>query len=322
MFEYKLKERVTIHKNQSALVPIIQTEIAAEKVSLWNESSGTPRPLRGLWVTNSSPLTLDGGSFSVLEDETFAGEGLLEPVKPGEKRLLSYAIDLGVVVDRKLESEQERVTRVRIARGVMTQTRELREKRTYTVRNEDTTPRSVVIEHPMRPEWKLAAQGAKPEEASAGHYRFRLNVEPKKRATFTVNETRPLETQYTLTNLNDDQIALFLRQRTINPEVEQELRRILEQKSRVAALEAEAERRKEETGQIFDDQQRLRENLKSLKGSVEERALTQRYTQQLAEQETHLQTLRREMAELEVKSQKARAELDAMLQQVLLDVNL
>lgn len=34
LFEYKLKERVTIRKNQSALVPILQTDIAAEKVSL------------------------------------------------------------------------------------------------------------------------------------------------------------------------------------------------------------------------------------------------------------------------------------------------
>jgi len=33
LFEYKLKDRVTLKKNQSALVPIAQTEIDAEKVS-------------------------------------------------------------------------------------------------------------------------------------------------------------------------------------------------------------------------------------------------------------------------------------------------
>src|SRR6266481_6212944 len=36
LFEYKLKDRVTLKKNQSALVPIAQTEIEAEKVSLWS----------------------------------------------------------------------------------------------------------------------------------------------------------------------------------------------------------------------------------------------------------------------------------------------
>src|SRR6185312_6184174 len=112
LFEYKLKDRVTIHKNESALVPIVQVHIAAEKVSLWNNSLGSQRPLRALWLTNSSPLTLDGGSFTVLEDEAFAGEGLTDPIKPGEKRLVSYAADLGVRVDAKSESRPQRVTRV------------------------------------------------------------------------------------------------------------------------------------------------------------------------------------------------------------------
>ncbi|HKV28783.1 MAG TPA: carboxypeptidase regulatory-like domain-containing protein, partial [Candidatus Acidoferrales bacterium] len=91
LFEYKLKDRVTIHKNESALVPIVQVHIGAEKVSLWNNSLNSQRPLRALWMTNSSPLTLDGGSFTVLEDEAFAGEGLTDSIKPGEKRLVSYA---------------------------------------------------------------------------------------------------------------------------------------------------------------------------------------------------------------------------------------
>jgi len=322
LFEYKLKERVTIRKNQSALVPIIQTDIAGEKVSLWNQASSTPRPLRALWLTNSSLLTLDGGSFSVLEDETFAGEGLLEPIKPGEKRLLSYAADLGVLVDTKLESDQQRVTRVRIVRGVMIHSSELRERKTYTVRNEDTTPRSVVIEHLARPEWKLAADGPKPEEISAGLYRFRLTVEPKKTATLVVREARPLETRYALGNLTDDQIALFLRERTVNPDVEQALRRIVAQKNEVARFQMQIEQRQKEISRIFEDQQRLRENMKALKGSAEEKALTQRYTQQLADQETRLETLRREMADLEGKRQQAQAALDAMIQEVALDVNL
>src|SRR5438132_5086431 len=97
LFEYKLKEHVTIRKNQSALVPILQTDIAAEKVSLWSELLGVARPLRALWVNNASSMTLDGGSFSVLDSNTFAGEGLMEAIKPGERRLLSYATDVGLL---------------------------------------------------------------------------------------------------------------------------------------------------------------------------------------------------------------------------------
>ena len=89
LFEYKLKEPITIRKNRSALVPIVQSSINAEKVSVWNEQSGLPRPQRALWLTNSSGLTLDGGSFSVMEDETFAGEGIFDAIRPDEKRLAS-----------------------------------------------------------------------------------------------------------------------------------------------------------------------------------------------------------------------------------------
>ena len=99
LFEYKLQDRVTIRKNQSALVPILQARIDAEKVSVWNPSQSAV--LRALWLDNTSELTLDGGSFNVLEGDAFAGEGLMDPIKPGEKRLLSYAADLGVLVDAK-----------------------------------------------------------------------------------------------------------------------------------------------------------------------------------------------------------------------------
>jgi hypothetical protein len=322
LFEYKLKEPVTIRKNQSALVPIVQAEIGAEKVSLWNESSHSPRPLRALWLTNSSALTLDGGSFNVLEDETFAGEGLLESIKPGEKRLLSYAADLGVLVDTHLETEQQRVTRVRILRGMMRQTSELRERKTYTVRNEDASPRMVVIEHPVRAEWKLDADSPKPEETSAGLYRFRLMVDPKKTEKLVVKETRPLVTTYQLSTVTDDQIELFLQQKTINADIEQALRKIVAQKDEAAKFQAQIDQRQKEINRIFEDQQRLRENMKALKGGGEEKALTQRYTQQLADQETRLDTLRREMTDLEAKRQRVQNELSEMLQQLSLDVNL
>jgi len=44
LFQYNLKEKVTILKNHSALVPIINSPIKAEKVTLWTK--GSLRPLR------------------------------------------------------------------------------------------------------------------------------------------------------------------------------------------------------------------------------------------------------------------------------------
>lgn len=322
LFEYKLKDRVTIHKNESALVPILQAKIKAEKVSLWNSSSGSQRPLHALWIINSSGLTLDGGSFSVIEDNAFAGEGLTDPIKPGEKRLISYAADLGVRVNSRQESDPQRVTQVRIIRGMMIQTSEFREKTIYTVRDDDTTPRTVLIEHPVRAGWKLGKDTPKPAEETSSVYRFSVNLKPKTDASLTVLESRPIESNYALTNLTSDQIEMFVHQGSINSQIEEAFRKIVAQKAVVAGLHAELAKRANEKQQIYDDQQRIRENLKALKGTAEERALTERYTKQLSDQETQLEALRSESADLQTKRDQAQAQLDDTIQNLSFDTTL
>ena len=322
LFEYKLKERVTIRKNQSALVPILQTEIEAQKVSLWSESLGVARPLRMLWLNNSSSLTLDGGSFSVSDGSTFAGEGLVEAIKPGERRLLSYATDLGLLVDAKLESSRERVTRVLINQGVMTTTSVDREKKVYIVRNEDTTPRELVIEHPARSDWTLSDGNAKPEEKAAGLYRFRVGVEPKKTERFVVTEGKTLYSRYELKAVTDDQIQVLLWQKSINADIEKRLREVVAQKREVAEFEGKIKEQQKAIDQIFTDQGRLRENMKSLRGSTEERVLLQRYTKQLDDEETQLDALRKKKLDLETQQKLAEAVLQRMIEGLQMDVAL
>ena len=321
LFEYRLKEPITILKNRSALVPIIQSTIAAEKVSVWNEQAGLPKPERALWITNTSGLTLDGGTFSVLEDETFAGEGILDAIRPNEKRLVSYATDLALTASSKRGTEQQRVTRVRIIRGVMTLESEMREKRTYTFRNEDTTPRTVIVEHPVRSGYVLR-NAVEPAETTADWMRFRVAVGAKQTTDLLVEEARPIFANYTVTNIDSSLIATFVEQRSIDKNIEESLRKVLAQKAVLADLQTQLEARGQEKDKIFDDQQRLRENMKALKGSAEEKALVQRYTQQLNNEETRLDELTKEMAQLETRKEAAQAELDRMIQEMSFDVEL
>lgn len=321
LFEYKLKEPITIHKNQSALVPIVQSKITAEKVSVWNDRAGLPRPQRALWVTNSSGLTLDGGSFSVLEEETFAGEGIMEPVRPGEKRIVSYATDLAVNASSKQSVEPQRVTHVMIAKGILTQDSEVREAKTYTFRNEDTSPRVVLVEHPARQGYELRS-AAKPVETTAGLMRFRVPVAPKETAALVVEESRPIARTFAISNITSDQVALFVRDKSIDGSIEQALRRVLAQKDAVDEIERQKDARDEEMKGIYDDQQRLRENMKALKGSAEEKALLQRYTQQLNQQEDRLAALKKEIDQLAAKQETAQAALSKMIEDLSFDVRL
>jgi Carboxypeptidase regulatory-like domain len=322
LFEYKLKDRVTLKKNQSALVPIVQTELDAERVSLWSGTTGSGRPLRGLWLKNTSALTLDGGSFSVLDNEVFAGEGLTDPIKPGERRLVSYATDLGLLVQAETNERPQHVTRVKISKGVLTQVSELQQRTLYTVRNEEDAARRLIIEHPARYSWTLVKGSEEPEEKAPNVYRFRLEVRAKASATLPVEEAHAQETTYQLSDLNDDQIALFVRQKTISMDMQQALSRITAQKAIVAKLEEEMGNRQKDIERIVDDQGRLRENMKALRGSAEEKALLQRYTRQLDEQENRIDTLRKKIEETEAERDKANEMLEKMIDDLQLEATL
>ena len=322
LFEYKLKDRVSLKKNQSALVPIAQTEIEAEKVSLWGGASGSGRPLRALWLKNTSNLTLDGGSFSVLENEVFAGEGLTDAIKPGDRRLLSYAADLGLLVEAQKTTEPQRVNRVKISKGVLTQSSELHEKTLYTVKNQDEVARTLIIEHPARAFASLARGTKEPEERAVGLYRFKIEIAPKATATLPIEEIQPLQQTYQIGDLEANQIELFVQDRSLSAEMTAALAKITAQKDVVAGFEQEMTDRQGDIDRIVEDQGRLRENMKALRGSAEEKALLQRYTRQLDEQETQLETLRKKIRDTEAQRDAANEVLEKMIGELQLEATL
>jgi hypothetical protein len=320
LFEYNLKQHITVLKNQSALVPIVQSRIEADKVTLltMDENEDDVIPLRALWLKNSSGLTLDAGTFNIIEGDSFAGEGLIDELHPDERRLISYAADTAVKVDVEDDSENRPVTHISIAKGLLKYTREQREKKTYTIRNTDTAARQVVIEHPARDGWKLVKE-LKPEETSTTHHRFRVAVEPNKTAALTVEEFHPEETSYALTNIDSNMLVFISNQRTLKPELDAALRRVLAKKAEISGVQTEMGARRGEVGRISGEQARLRENMKALKGSAEEKALVQRYVQDLNKQEDRLVVLNREIGDLESQTRKLGAELDLMVQSITFD---
>ena len=315
-FEYNLKQKITIGKNQSALVPILQAHIEAEKVSIWEEESKEIR--RALWITNSSDQTLDSGTFNILDGDAFAGEGVLETIHPAERRLISYASDPALRIAMDEESSDRPFTRIRIANGSMYLTHEQREVRKYTLHNSDTAPRQVVIEHPAREEWKLAP-GPKPEEISESYLRFRVAVGPGKTEAMQIEEIHPEDSEYELTNLDDKQVTVITQQKQITPAVQEVFRRILAQKNQVSSLEDQIKARQNEVDAISKDQARLRENMKALKGSSEEKALLVRYTKQLDSQEDRLGVLKQQIDDLKRKQDAEQLKLDDMMEQITLD---
>jgi hypothetical protein len=315
-FEYNIKQSITIGKNQSALVPILQSRIEAEKVTLWTANAGQPA-LRALWVKNASGLTLDSGTFNIIDSGTFAGEGLIETVHPDERRLLSYAADTAIRVTSQFESRDLPVSRVQILKGVMFLSREHHDNVNYTIRNSDTASRQVVIEHPVREGWKLAGS-LKPQETSASHYRFEVPVDPGKTKELAVEETHQDVSRSMLTDITEHQVQVLATENVMTPELQASFRKVLDQKNQINKLQVETEARQKELSAINADQSRIRENMKALKGSVEEKALLARYTHQLNSQEDRLSLLHKEITDLEQRQNAERQKLDVMVQHITL----
>jgi hypothetical protein len=330
LFSYDLKQRISIGKDQSALVPILQTPVEAEKVTVWNEA--TPRALRALWLKNTSPQTLDGGTFNVIDADTFAGEGILDPIHAGERRLISYALDTAIQVKRDgktksddNEDSEDDLTNadgtprtlhlVKIAKGTMVISTEERRHTTYTVHNADSTARQVIIERPSDPQWHLANQ-TKPEETSASLERFRVTVDPGKSARLDLDEVHPGVQEYVLTNLTSDDVVLFTNQHLLTSELRDTFQRALSIKANISQIDNQINAREAEVRNIATDQVRLRENMKALRGSVEERALVLRYTHQLNAQEDRLASLETQIKELREKRAYTSGQLESLLMAV------
>jgi hypothetical protein len=166
----------------------------------------------------------------------------------------------------------------------------------------------------LRSGWKLV-EALKPEEATANFYRFRVPVDAGKSGELLVEEYNPQDTRYELANLEDEQVkrmTLLVADNRITPALKDAMQRVLQKKTEIARLDADAEARKLQMDAIDKDQARLRENMKALKGSAEERALIQRYTRELDSQEDKLAALRKEKEDLDAKAVQAQQDLETM----------
>ena len=136
LFEYRINTPVTVRKSESAMLPFLQQKIDARKLLIYSDQSSV-HPMNAAEVTNSTGKTLDGGPITVYDAGAYAGEALVETVKQGDKRLISYAVDLGTRITTAFDSKGEVVREIHLRRGVLTTRVAAQETRTYTIKNVD-----------------------------------------------------------------------------------------------------------------------------------------------------------------------------------------
>jgi hypothetical protein len=315
-FEYTVAQPVTIHKNESALVPVLQTNVQADRVTLYNAAS--PVPLRALWLTNSSNLTLDRGSFSIFENGEFAGEGLTDTIHAGEKRLVSYAVDQAVHVTTEGHLNSTHLHHLTVHDGIMTERNEEIREVTYVVHNAASDSRTVIVEHPVQPGWKLTSE-VKPVETSSSLYRFSVATQPGETVRLHVGESYTQGVSYRLTGIGDDQLEVILSGSGERPAVEKALAPVLAGRAKVHGFDTQIDAKQANIDDLAADQKRLHDNLEGLKDSPEERELARRYAGEMNTDEDQLLALRKDQADLIQQRKAAQQALDDAIRTLDLD---
>jgi hypothetical protein len=304
-FEYALTQPVTIHKNESAMVPILQQELPAMHVTLWSVKDSTP--MRAVWLENKSSLTLDSGSFSIFESGEFAGEGLLDPIHPGEKRLLSYAADQAVKVRRAAPAYTTTLRHIAMHQGVLVQQTSRVTDSAYTVNNTGDEAREVLIEHARIPRAELDSE-PKPAETTASAYRFRVTVAPHETADLHVRE-RALLSETVRIDPNDDRSAFLISISKPIPSVEEKLKPLIDAETALSGLNAKIEENEEKEKTLAADEDRDRANLTALKSND----AAKRFVEELNRAEDQLQAARKLSVDLEQQKNAAVDKLNALI---------
>ncbi|MBK6724378.1 MAG: hypothetical protein IPO41_04935 [Acidobacteria bacterium] len=291
LFEYRISNPVTVTRNRSALIPIVQTKMDGERVSIFNEAARPDRPMGGMMLTNTTPLTFEGGSLTVLDRDAYAGEALMERLKPKEQRLISFALDLGTRVSSETKGDSRPAQLIKVVNGVFQAHYFRTEKKTYTLTNQTDREKVIYVEHPVRKDWGLADETVKPNITTDRYYRFRVVLKPFDKVDLPVTERQGLMDSYSLSSLTGDQVRLFVSRRYIDDATRARLERLIDLRSQIGAIEGQLAALDAEVERIEADQKRFRENIEALSKTPEAKVLIARYIAKAGEQESRLEEM-------------------------------
>jgi predicted subunit of tRNA(5-methylaminomethyl-2-thiouridylate) methyltransferase len=313
LFEYRIAQPVTIRKNESAMLPFLQQPIAGRKLLIYSDH-GSQHPTNAAELTNSTGKTLDGGPITVYDGGVYGGEALMETLKAGDKRLISYAVDLGTRITEAFGSKQAVTREMHATRGLLSVKYAMEETRTYTIRNVDQKAKTLILEHPLRQGYTLLNR--QPAEKTPSAYRFDVPLAAGASQEFVVNEERVYEQSYAVVSMTPDSMLQYIQNRVLSDAARRQLQRIADQKSKIAANDRELQIASSQVREVTSDEDRIRQNIQSLNAVSGQQQQVQTYARQLDQHEQQLAGLRDRQAELQKQKAALQAELDRLIEEL------
>ena len=315
LFRYEIATPVSIPRQRSAMLPIVAEDVEAEKVAIYDDRVLGKHPLSGVRLSNSTKLDLMQGPITIYAAGAYAGDARIEDLPAGSSRLLTYAVALDVEVAPRMEPRPDEIVSVKIAKGTLIASRRLARSKVFEIKNSGAEAVRLLIEHPLEAGWTLV-EPKEAAEKTRDRYRFAVEAEPGKPATLAVAEEQLVAQRLVLTNIDDGQILFYSSAKATSPAVRQALADVIERKREIERLAQERAKREQEIQVVGQEQERIRQNMAQLDRGGD---LYTRYVQKFTQQEDRVESLRKEIADVQRQEQEARQALDAMLAKLEID---
>lgn len=312
LFEYAIEAPVSVGRNQSALVPILLKPFAGKSVLLYQKQARAENPMRCVEFENTTGLTLEGGPMTVLDSGSYVGEAMLDTMVPKETRLIGYCVELAVRVLDNVESDNQRVSRVRIKQGTMTAYYGQVQKTVYAFASKSDKEQVLYLDHPRPAEWKLV-DSPTPHEITENYWRFRFALPPNAATKFTIVIERPLSQAYRLIDSSESQFTSWVQLGYLDAKTEKVIRASFAIRAKMAGFEQQIRDLDAERTRIGAEQERIRANLVPLGERSSEKELRERYIRTLTTQEDRIVAIAGERTKASELLTAARKELEDSL---------
>ena len=286
---FRFAEPQSLNHGSSAMLAIIDRELPAAALALYQPATNPRHPMAAASIKNDGDATLPPGLVTIYRrnqsgEYGFAGDARLSVVAKGETRMLSYALNRQITIDRS-DANRRKIMKGKISRGVLLLTLEDERRTTYRIKSVDKHERDLQLEHRRLPGWKLVAPSADKLEMTAGFYRLPVTLKAGETIRFEAVQRRTRLERVQLVSLKDSRLAAYIQNGQLSGEIRAIFRKIAELRRKVQdgrrAIETIAQNR----AGIFEDQVRLRENLARLSPTHK---LHTRYVEKMAKQENQL----------------------------------
>jgi hypothetical protein len=164
----------------------------------------------------------------------------------------------------------------------------------YTVKNSGKAAKTVLVEYPFDPQWKLTAP-AKPEEKTRNLYRFAVEAKPGEPAKLLVEEERTDHQQVALGNLDDNAIKFYLSAKVVDDKVKAALSEIVKRKQAIQEVAVKKQQLEQRIKEIGEDQNRIRQNMAQLDHNSD---VYKNYVKKFSDQESEIEKARGQISSL------------------------